>query len=280
MCGGTAALCGPQSGPAGLSPRVRGNPAYESGKRVPRWSIPACAGEPRRRPLPEPAPAVYPRVCGGTDTNDGAALTLLGLSPRVRGNLSHRQQVSAVLVLAGGLSPRVRGNRQLIPFHRPNARSIPACAGEPYCYPIKTQIVWVYPRVCGGTRIILYDRTGGGGLSPRVRGNLVAPPLRAPGRRVYPRVCGGTRMTPNLSKRCLGLSPRVRGNPRPPSAPLGRSGSIPACAGEPGSITPRRNTGRVYPRVCGGTPVGGGWAAARAGLSPRVRGNRSSDSTR
>ena len=54
-------------------------------------------------------------------------------------------------------------------------------------------ILWVYPRVCGGTLLegaILVDATG---LSPRVRGN---PPGRVAGtvvmRWVYPRVCGGT----------------------------------------------------------------------------------------
>ena len=31
---------------------------------------------------------VYPRVCGGTDCRADGALRQLGLSPRVRGNLS------------------------------------------------------------------------------------------------------------------------------------------------------------------------------------------------
>ena len=54
----------------------------------------------------------------------------------------------------------------------------------------------VYPRVCGGTRVLvppLQEKCHFQGLSPRVRGNqacsarlkLGAPP-------VYPRVCGGT----------------------------------------------------------------------------------------
>ena len=93
--------------------------------------------------------------------------------------------------------------------------------------------------------------------------------------------------------RCEGLSPRVRGNHALSIQPNAYAGSIPACAGEPGSLLIRRVTRPVYPRVCGGTGhslacilirgvyprvCGGTVAATRAndsigGLSPRVRGN-------
>ena len=71
----------------------------------------------------------------------------------------------------------------------------------------------------------------------------------------------------------MGLSPRVRGNPgkRHDAPTLG--GSIPACAGEPGSCKYRIMVQAVYPRVCGGT---GGYELSddgNVGLSPRVRGN-------
>ena len=50
-----------------------------------------------------------------------------------------------------GLSPRVRGN--LVPdlVGLAHERSIPACAGEPYSQYGGGQFRWVYPRVCGGT---------------------------------------------------------------------------------------------------------------------------------
>ena len=51
------------------------------------------------------------------------------------------------------------------------------------------------------------------------------------------------------------------------------SGSIPACAGEPASPAQRRPSPRVYPRVCGGTPVTTNLEDLHTGLSPRVRGN-------
>ena len=172
-------------------------------------------------------------------------------------------------------------------------RSIPACAGEP-----GTPCVWtgrpaVYPRVCGGTTLAECERRTGAGLSPRVRGNLLAnrdateemgsipacagePSRRFAVRRtveVYPRVCGGT--CPGSESFCsgIGLSPRVRGNPDLYATRWAQLGSIPACAGEP--TPPRRWTWAptVYPRVCGGTTIVLVSIYPDEGLSPRVRGN-------
>ena len=52
-------------------------------------------------------------------------------------------------------------------------RSIPACAGEPGAGADGTDMVTVYPRVCGGTRDKLLRGLSVAGLSPRVRGNLI-----------------------------------------------------------------------------------------------------------
>ena len=50
--------------------------------------------------------------------------------------------------------------------------------------------------------------------------------------------------------------------------------SIPAYAGEPGVRFRPNRALRVYPRVCGGTPVCGIFRLSYIGLSPRMRGNR------
>ena len=50
-----------------------------------------------------------------------------------------------------------------------------------------------------------------------------------------------------------GLSPRVRGNHRLRDPEPDISGSIPTCAGEPIHDAVDSLSGRVYPRVCGGT---------------------------
>ena len=52
---------------------------------------------------------------------------------------------------------------------------------------------------------------------------------------VYPHVCGGTDVLPILREQWDGLSPRVRGNRLDEKHPVELTGSIPACAGEPGT---------------------------------------------
>ena len=212
---------------------------------------------------------VYPRACGGTKSPTGRAGAGIGLSPRVRGNR-----------LIAGLLDLFRG-------------SIPARAGEPECVVIRIALAGVYPRACGGTRCALPMPGMNGGLSPRVRGNLPFPgqhlryrgsiPARAGEPRahavvlypvaVYPRACGGTSQNDRMLGIWTGLSPRVRGNQIPHGAGRGRYRSIPARAGEPGSIIHSCASGRVYPRACGGTGDHAGAVESLWGLSPRVRGN-------
>ena len=193
---------------AGLSPRVRGNPAPGRRRHHQVGSIPACAGEPPRCNRPARAGRVYPRVCGGTGITWETLLDMNGLSPRVRGNRHGGQHYHLLL------------------------RSIPACAGEPPAACGNHPGTEVYPRVCGGTGTNNLLSGASLGLSPRVRGNpsraggsarmkrsipaCAGEPWRrgrdADGGRVYPRVCGGTSRARSSSAPGRGLSPRVRGN--------------------------------------------------------------------
>ena len=152
---------------------------------------------------------VYPRACGGTCSARSAAFH------------------------SSGLSPRVRGNHALVAGQGMTDRSIPARAGEPRLLAHLSDGRSVYPRACGGTTALLFLLILGGGLSPRVRGNLKADIYRwsvdrsIPARageptagaqaqmsaRVYPRACGGTAITRITQSMQVGLSPRVRGNP-------------------------------------------------------------------
>ena len=146
-CGGTCPPTGALPLSPGLSPRVRGNRRTPPTPALPRRSIPARAGEPRRRRVGGKVSRVYPRACGGTDATCIKCPTAAGLSPRVRGNLGSQQR-------------KVFGHG-----------SIPARAGEPRparrhrCPPP------VYPRACGGTATASTWATAVRGLSPRVRGN-------------------------------------------------------------------------------------------------------------
>ena len=83
-----------------------------------------------------------------------------------------------------GLSPRVRGNLSPRATRSPRSRSIPARAGEPLEKERLGRPLRVYPRACGGTTRDSYYRGLKVGLSPRVRGNLPDPaavgvPLRS-----------------------------------------------------------------------------------------------------
>ena len=66
VCGGTAEALKPLIGGDGLSPRVRGNRALSMASISSERSIPACAGEPKKRKSTISLVPVYPRVCGGT----------------------------------------------------------------------------------------------------------------------------------------------------------------------------------------------------------------------
>ncbi len=203
----------------------------------------------------------------------------------------------AGVVPAIGLSPRVRGNHAEFAQEFLSRRSIPACAGEPDGHFLTANARWVYPRVCGGTQFDTFLRPCAGGLSPRVRGNrrlslCRLPVLRSipacagePRRRrpvllpcrVYPRVCGGTINGMPLIVCPDGLSPRVRGNHGKSVETRAGGRSIPACAGEPFLDAGDHAVNPVYPRVCGGTRISSRLLTDRAGLSPRVRGNRKQD---
>ena len=87
-CGGTY-LGRPEQVPVeGLSPRLRGNAGMLATLGAALGSIPALAGE---RFLIAPACCfvrVYPRACGGTQVEDLTGYREMGLSPRLRGNVS------------------------------------------------------------------------------------------------------------------------------------------------------------------------------------------------
>ena len=187
----------------------------------------------------------------------------------------------------------MRGNPKYGFFPKSVSGSIPAYAGEPSPFVFPVDAAQVYPRVCGGTDVVVPAGEPLAGLSPRMRGNpRIAPraicmfrsipayagePRRrepgGPHPQVYPRVCGGTPSAGLYSARAVGLSPRMRGNRDLPARHERYRGSIPAYAGEPATACGRTRCAGVYPRVCGGTLVGAARAIGDGGLSPRMRGN-------
>ena len=145
--GGTGEVLGYDPRFVGLSPRGRGN--LRSPERLSQVlrSIPAWAGEPRRRRSCNSRLWVYPRVGGGTCFLTNRRMERIGLSPRGRGNLAYP--------LDGAM----------------RCRSIPAWAGEPRKTAPSIVPQKVYPRVGGGTGKLQSVIVGKQGLSPRGRGN-------------------------------------------------------------------------------------------------------------
>ena len=146
VCGGSPHRGVGQAVKAGLSPRVRGKRLFPVIDAQQQGSIPACAGEAKQTVLCRRHGGVYPRVCGGSRLSPAAAISLAGLSPRVRGK------------------PLPTGRAC------PSSGSIPACAGEARPYPPLNTAARVYPRVCGGSALPIGHRPARPGLSPRVRG--------------------------------------------------------------------------------------------------------------
>ena len=89
----------------------------------------------------------------------------------------------------------------------------------------------------------------------------------------HPRGCGGTLSQNRPVSGGRGPSPRVRGNLSSDYADMGLDGTIPAGAGEPFPSDHPRCPPRDHPRGCGGTNSLGKHTRAKAGPSPRVRGN-------
>ena len=111
----------------GLSPRVRGNHGPRPGAARQPGSIPAGAGKPRQPATAASCSRVNPRGCGETDEYGTMIEQVLGLSPRVRGNLSSVLQplleVRSIPAGAGNLTPSSA--------HVVDEGSIPAGAGKP-----------------------------------------------------------------------------------------------------------------------------------------------------
>ena len=228
---------------------MRGKPRSRWLRRIRCGSIPACAGETRRRLLASLFKPVHPRVCGGN----------------ARPCVSSRR--------CRGPSPRVRGKHGREGRHDRAGGSIPACAGETLAsFPCQA-IYPVHPRVCGGNPRSTHQPDPAPGPSPRVRGKpgrlsdstppngsipacagklafvMVTRSMSgsipacagetrilarvAPVHWVHPRVCGGNIPERLQDATAEGPSPRVRGKHVFSKCRLPGRGSIPRVRGKP-----------------------------------------------
>ena len=310
VCGGAKLLNGLALREYGRSPRVRGSRC--ACRRTPGCggSIPACAGEPLARRDQGAQPGVDPRVCGGAVLPVEQHGFGEGRSPRVRGSRREggdgqldRRSIPAcagepvprrAAPCATGVDPRVCGGAgSKAKREVSEAGRSPRVRGEPRGRSPGARIAGVDPRVCGGALSRLCARIRLPGRSPRVRGSHEERHQRGAGKgsipacageprgywcsrtskRVDPRVCGGALSGPYAEADAAGRSPRVRGSPAMRRERAMRTGSIPACAGEPATQFISRKCPKVDPRVCGGAPKIVSASRAASGRSPRVRGS-------
>ena len=231
--------------------------------------IPVRTGEPAALSRPRSTARAYPRAYGGTRHLVARPSRDSGLSPCVRGNR-----------LRGLLRDAGRG-------------PIPVRTGEPPAGGGRRPSPWAYPRAYGGTFEAHDVATVNWGLSPCVRGNLIAGsviqkskgpiPVRTgeprrharypPGLRAYPRAYGGPDNRGSRRPIRRGLSPCVRGNLLQGAAVRPLEGPIPVRTGEPWRLSILAMPSRAYPRAYGGTSPPWVDVPAILGLSPCVRGN-------
>ena len=150
----------------GPSPRVRGSHRRLLLRDLPRGSIPAGAGKPRRTGTAPRCSRVHPRGCGEARGWPAGRDTSRGPSPRVRGSQQRPAPpghgpgsipagagkpgaVELRAELVGGPSPRVRGSRRNQAHIRETDGSIPAGAGKPTRPTSASGSTRVHPRGCG-----------------------------------------------------------------------------------------------------------------------------------
>ena len=268
--GGAYVVTGLPAGVTGPSPRGRGSPPVGGGGHHAGGSIPAWAGEPRRRRSRRGSPRVHPRVGGGALVHLPRFGSDAGPSPRGRGSPTGARSDAGAL------------------------RSIPAWAGEPRAGPRYRDGRKVHPRVGGGAGAWHRDTESASGPSPRGRGSpdvlhhvagaqgsipaWAGEPEtirhRLAGRTVHPRVGGGADDAYRLALLGQGPSPRGRGSRRRVLGRRLRERSIPAWAGEPRKILGVDVRVAVHPRVGGGAALRPNRRQQAQGPSPRGRGSR------
>ncbi|KFI72987.1 hypothetical protein BMIN_0699 [Bifidobacterium minimum] len=210
----------------------------------------------------------HPRECGANSTEHSASIGSRGSSPRVRGkrpSSTDASQATRIIPASAGQTDRARAHRAHDADH---------------------------PRECGANLGIGYESQYNRGSSPRVRGkrwkvvsedsaNRIIPASAGQTHMVglmygrstdHPRECGANCFLPSRTELHKGSSPRVRGKPDAVGSSDGRTGIIPASAGQTGILGNGTAHLTDHPRECGANGIKTDVSKAMKGSSPRVRG--------
>ncbi|SVK99201.1 Domain of uncharacterised function (DUF2825) [Klebsiella pneumoniae] len=191
----------------GLSPLARGTPNIIQGINNYRRFIPAGSGNTQRSQTPEMEIPVYPRWRGEHPCSVELKPGLIGLSPLARGTRRRRK------------------------FLLPEARFIPAGAGNTCPVRQSSTIISVYPRWRGEHNSRLQTLTDSGGLSPLARGTRVNNFSTVGIDWFIPAGAGNTSLLGIIFVAPPGLSPLARGTPPADRFSLTDNRFIPAGAG-------------------------------------------------
>ena len=193
-----------------------------------------------------------------------------------------------------GSSPPARGTLSAADVAVPDARFIPACAGNTSLIRVSWVRISVHPRlrgehgiesclsvICLGSSPPARGTRGGSGLKGRIyrfipacAGNTAPGTTISPSPSVHPRLRGEHSSVGSIMPFEYGSSPPARGTRRKHVWRDGKWRFIPACAGNTVLIARHSVRSTVHPRLRGEHQIALGMACRSAGSSPPARGTR------
>ena len=268
--GGNLVLTRLHSRTQGPSPLARGKRGAREAWDLHQGTIPARAGETQTGCALAAHDGDHPRSRGGNESEPSYSAQQQGPSPLARGKL-----------------PRTRPC-----LNQPG--TIPARAGETCGSRVRIAADGDHPRSRGGNALIPQGRVAVEGPSPLARGKHILRRQSATNRGTIPARAGETTALA-IGMPCLRDHPRSRGGNSPVAfppcairgpSPLARGkracrpcgcmvcGTIPARAGETGSLGVARPARRDHPRSRGGNTTSMPSSKVILGPSPLARGKR------
>ena len=233
-------------------------------------SSPRMRGTRGRTSFPPRFQGIIPAHAGNTG-NVGGSRRRAGDHPRACGE----HQVFSLIVTGWlGSSPRMRGTRKQSLLIRHFIGIIPAHAGNTSLMSCTAVLPRDHPRACGEHNQATAETVNRWGSSPRMRGTLNHVPPHKAITEDHPRACGEHHMATHDCNATRGSSPRMRGTPYARHPRSGRTGIIPAHAGNTQAEVKRLRKLGDHPRACGEHEVLTFIATMISGSSPRMRGTR------
>ena len=167
VCGEQPAHHGPDHGPQGSPPRVRGTGLCPGEAGRIRRITPACAGNSWHVPQGPGRFQDHPRVCGEQMKTSDTLQVGMGSPPRVRG--TGRIRIDAYE--STGITPACAGNRRRYPRYSVPPGDHPRVCREQYTLQSRRPTLSGSPPRVRGTENLLHTGRNGCGITPACAGN-------------------------------------------------------------------------------------------------------------